>query len=118
MIERLEPPFLDLYAATWARIQSLATTLRATLWEIPGVTVRDTGAEQCGIVTFTVDGQQPAALAHALLGRGINVSHTTVAGTRPDMEARGLTAMVRASVHYYNSEAEIARFCETLRRLV
>ena len=30
------------------------------------------------------------------------------------MEARGLGGLIRASVHYYNSEEEIARFCETL----
>ena len=36
---------------TWARIHALAETLRARLSEIPGVTVRDIGAERCGIVS-------------------------------------------------------------------
>ncbi len=99
---------------TWARIRALAALLRARLGAMPGVTVRDSGAEQCGIVTFTLDGHEPATLVAALLARGINVSSTTVLGTRLDMEARGLTAMVRASVHYYNSEDEIERFCAGL----
>jgi cysteine desulfurase / selenocysteine lyase len=99
---------------TWARIRTLATMLRARLSAMPGITVRDSGAEQCGIVTFTVEGHEPAQLVGKLLAQGINVSFTTVQGTRLDMESRGLAAMVRASVHYYNSEDEIERFCTAL----
>ncbi|HEY7909619.1 MAG TPA: aminotransferase class V-fold PLP-dependent enzyme [Thermomicrobiales bacterium] len=103
--------------ATWERIRALATLLRARLGAMPGVTVRDSGAEQCGIVTFTTEGREPAHLVDRLLAQGINVSFTTVNGTRLDMESRGLTAMVRASVHYYNSEDEIERFCTALAGL-
>jgi selenocysteine lyase/cysteine desulfurase len=103
--------------ATWERIRALATLLRARLGAMPGVTVRDSGAEQCGIVTFTTEGREPAQMVDKLLAQGINVSFTTVRGTRLDMEARGLTAMVRASVHYYNSEDEIERFCTALAGL-
>jgi cysteine desulfurase / selenocysteine lyase len=99
---------------TWGRIRALATLLRDRLGAMPGVTVRDSGAERCGIVTFTMAGHEPARLVDELLAQGINVSFTTVRGTRLDMEARGLTAMVRASVHYYNSEGEIERFCTAL----
>ncbi|MDQ2784332.1 MAG: aminotransferase class V-fold PLP-dependent enzyme [Chloroflexota bacterium] len=105
-------------ATTWTRIRSLAALLRDRLGDLPGVAVRDIGAEQCGIVTFTVAGHEPARLVAALLARGINVSFTSRAGTRLDMEARGLTEMVRASVHYYNSEEEIERFGTTLAALL
>ncbi len=161
VLDRLEPPFLDLRAATWTardryelrpdarrfenwetnyatkiglgvaidyalgwgveatwgRVRDLAASLRAQLAAIPGVTVRDIGAEQCGIVTFTVAGQVPDDVQRACAARRINVSTTSVLGTRLDMEARGLAAMVRASVHYYNSEAEIADLCAAITDL-
>jgi cysteine desulfurase / selenocysteine lyase len=47
----------------------------------------------------------------------INVTVSRLTSTRLDMEARGLTNVVRASVHYYNNEAEIDRFCITLATL-
>jgi selenocysteine lyase/cysteine desulfurase len=101
--------------AIWDRVQLLASTLRAELEEMPGVTVRDIGAEQCGIVTFTIDGISAQAVKQALADQSMNVTVSTVASTRFDMEARGLNEVVRASVHYYNDEAEIARFCAAVR---
>jgi cysteine desulfurase / selenocysteine lyase len=44
----------------------------------------------------------------------MNVSVSRLPSTRLDMEARGLQDLVRASVHYYNTEEEIARFCVSL----
>ena len=102
------------YALSWglaeiySRIRTLADDLRQRLGAISGVAIRDLGAERCGIVTFTVDGKTAGEIKAQLGARCINVSTTTVNGTRIDMEQRGLGAMTRASVHYYNSEAEIA----------
>ena len=90
---------------------------RAARREMPGVTVHDIGAERCGIVTFTVDGHEPAAVQRALARAAINVSVAPRDVRALDMEARGLDEVVRASVHYYNTEDEIERLLEVVARL-
>jgi selenocysteine lyase/cysteine desulfurase len=45
---------------------------------------------------------------------GINVSASPQRYTRIDMEQRGLSEVVRASVHYYNTEEEIDLLCAQL----
>jgi cysteine desulfurase / selenocysteine lyase len=105
-------------SAIWDRVRFLACTLRAELEEIPGVTVRDIGAERCGIVTFTADGMGAREVQQALAGRSMNATISTVASTRFDMETRGLNEVVRASVHYYNDESEIERFCMTVHTIL
>ncbi len=91
----------------WRRLASLAGILRASLAAIPGVTVHDKGAVKGGIVTFGVAGRDAQAVKERLAGHGINVSTTTVKSARIDMEERGLDEIVRASVHYFNTEQEI-----------
>jgi selenocysteine lyase/cysteine desulfurase len=104
-------------AAIWERVRELAALLRARLGELSGVLVRDLGAERCGIVTFTVAGRAPEAVKAALAAQRINVTVSGASSTRLDMEARGISEVVRASVHYYNTEEEIARFCAALTTL-
>jgi cysteine desulfurase / selenocysteine lyase len=91
----------------WQRVQSLARRLRARLTEIAGVTVCDRGRTQCGIVGFVCQGVRPEAVKAALARQRINVSVSDAAWTRIDLDARGIPALVRASVHYYNSEEEV-----------
>jgi cysteine desulfurase / selenocysteine lyase len=104
--------------AIWRRIKTLAYALRTQLSPLPGVIVRDRGITQCGIVTFTVEDKTPEEIAHALKSRHINVTVTQRMGTLLDMESRGLTSMVRASVHYYNTEEEVERFCRAVESLL
>jgi len=104
------------YALGWgletiyARVRALAEGLRVGLRRVPGAVARDLGAERCGIVTFTLQGIDAGAVKAALARRAINVTVSTLSSTRYDMEARGLEELVRASVHYYNSEEELERF--------
>ncbi len=162
VLERLEPPFLDLHAARWTardryeirpdarrfdnweanfagkvglgvavdyaldlglgairdRVYALADGLRARLADIPGVAVRDLGKERCGIVTFTAEGKSPDEVKSALSDQAMNVSVSPPASTLLDSEARGLGEMVRASVHYFNTEEEVEWFCATLAEIL
>ncbi len=154
LLEQLEPPFLDLHAATWTapdsyeirpdarrfenwesyvagrlglgtavdyalevgldaiadRIGTLAGRLRRKLGDIPGVVVRDLGARPCGIVTFTKAGEGAEALKARLAQLRMNVSVSRPSSTLLDFAARGIPEVVRASVHYYNTEVEVDRF--------
>ncbi len=91
----------------WERIRSLASLLRKKLKEIEGITVHDLGTQQCGIVTFSVDGTDPFTLKADLEANNINVSVGTARGKLVFMDRHGLASVVRASVHYYNTEEEI-----------
>ena len=102
----------------WQRVRTLADDLRMRLAALPGVHVQDRGLVQCGIVTFTIEGREPAAVQHMLSQQHINVSTALRKFTLLDLDARGLESMVRASVHYYNSEEEVERFIQAIERLL
>ncbi len=102
----------------WARIQQLASHLRQQLAAIPHTTVHDLGTVQGGIVTFSVAGVPSAQLKQALHAAGINVSVVLQRGTLLDSQQRRLPQMVRSSVHYYNTEAELNRFVATLQSII
>ena len=106
---------LDLgLAEIWERIQKLAETLRDGLSFIPDVKVRDIGRVQCGIVTFTLEGVDALDIKAALAARRINVSVSNPSSTLLDASRRNLPPVVRASVHYYNDDAEIAQLLEAV----
>jgi selenocysteine lyase/cysteine desulfurase len=161
VLDQLEPPFLDLQAATWvapdryeprpdarrfenwennvaaqlglgtavdyalgwglaaieARVGALAEDLRRRLRAIRGVTVTDLGRKRCGIVTFTVADRAADDIVAALRERRINTVSSSPRSTLLDATARRLPPVVRASVHYYNSEDEVARFADVLTAL-
>lgn len=108
------------YALDWgleaieARVTALADALRARLDALGGVRVRDRGRRRCGIVSFTVADEAPERVVRALCERGIHASVSRVTSTRLDMQGRGLDALVRAGVHYYNTEEEVERFVAAL----
>ena len=103
------------YARSWGldaiadRVGHLAEALRARLADVPGVAVHDLGTRRSGIVTFTKDGHPAGEIKEALAGQGINVSVSEPSSTRLDADRRHLPPLVRASVHYLTTEAELDR---------
>jgi selenocysteine lyase/cysteine desulfurase len=158
ILTQLEPPFLDLHAATWTgpgtyeiradarrfeswetsyagkiglgvaaeyalswgldaisqRVRALADRLRSLLAGVPGVQVHDQGIRRCGIVTFTVDGVPAAEVRRRLAAAGVNTSVSGATSAQFDLPSRGLSELVRASVHYYNTEEELDQLIAAL----
>ncbi len=98
----------------WLRVQQLADHLRASLDSIDGIKVHDRGEQKCGIVTFSVEGMDAVTVKNRLGESHINVSIGTAISTLIYMNKNHLISVIRASVHYYNTEEEIGRLCEVL----
>jgi cysteine desulfurase len=99
---------LDLGVAAVAdAVRDRADRLRDGLARLPGVRVRDLGRRRCGIVSFTVDGVEPAAVRDALFERSVYVTVSGRASTLLDMDRRALPAVVRASPHCFVSPEQV-----------
>jgi cysteine desulfurase/selenocysteine lyase len=158
LLERLEPPFVDMraaewtapdrfelrrdgrrfeeweqdyaakaglaaaidYAGTWGvgniwpRVRELAERLRRHLADA-GVTVHDAGAERCAIVTFASDGASATKIKERLRAERINVTVSERSDFVIEARERNLPDLVRASVHYFNTEEELDRAVECVR---
>ncbi|MEM9845816.1 MAG: aminotransferase class V-fold PLP-dependent enzyme [Pseudomonadota bacterium] len=99
------------------RVAQLGADLREALLSIDGVAVHDLGERKCGIVTFTKAGIDPNAMADRLRARRMNVSVSKMTSARLDLEPRNLPSVTRASIHYFNTEDEIARFVDAVDEL-
>lgn len=97
------------------RVGALAETLRERLHKVPGVSLHDRGRRLAGIVTFTHEKVPAGQLADRLRATKINTSVTPATYAQLDLGPRGLAEVNRASVHYYNTESEIERFCQALQ---
>jgi len=100
------------------RVAQLADILRRKLRELDGVRVLDRGPALCGIVSAATLGQEPRALMLALRERGINVNAQARPSALLDFDAKGATAALRLSPHYYNTEEELDVAVGALRELL
>ena len=98
------------------RISMLATSLREGLQAIEGVDVADRGLRQSGIVTVTIDGVDPVDLQAALRAQTINTSVISAALSRFDLDGRGIAAVLRAGVHYFNTNDEVAALIRAVQK--
>ena len=102
--------------AIWERVQHLAAYLRTQAEKISGVTAHDLGEVKSGITSLKLPTDDVLGVMQRLRAQHINTSRIVPSGTWLDMEDRQLGEMLRASVHYYNTEEEIDAFCEALTK--
>ena len=98
------------------RITDLASELRTALAELEDVVIHDEGTQHSGIVTFTVGGAACADVKAHLSSNRINVSAPGRRNAQLDLGTRGLDAVIRAGVHYFNTSDEIAQLVSAVSR--
>jgi selenocysteine lyase/cysteine desulfurase len=89
------------------RVVELADSLRSRLATSPLVRVTDPVDLQNGIVTFYVEGRSSEAVVAALRAWGVNTSIVNPLPPSFDPTGRVERSLIRASVHYYNTEEEL-----------
>ena len=92
--------------------------MRQRLRQVPGVRVTDVGSQKSGIVTFVPGARSATEVRDRLRGQGIHVSVSRGSGSLVLFRELGLREVVRASVHYYNTEEEVERFVAVLRAIL
>ncbi len=95
----------------------LANLLRENLAKIDGIHLTDLGVNKSAIVTFYKDGISPEECHAKLRAQNINVSVSPSSYARMDLGQRKLNSLIRSSIHYYNTEIEIEKFCGAVHAL-
>ncbi|GAB4045468.1 aminotransferase class V-fold PLP-dependent enzyme [Spirosoma litoris] len=101
------------------RNAQLCTILRKKLSQLPGVRLYDEGEQLSSIITLFSETKSAAELKSALLARRINTSISPYDAAILDFGRKGmLTATLRISPHYYNTEDEMNTFVDALNDIL
>lgn len=101
-----------------ARVNYLAELLRDCLGGLTDVAILDRGEQQSGIVAFTAEALDAVALRDALATYSIYTTAQDFEDAPLDFEPAAVSSMLRASVHYFNTEDEIKRFVQVVEELL
>lgn len=100
----------------WDRIRTLAQRLVHELGDVSGVKVRRRAEEQGGIVVFDLPTQDLIDVRNWLREERINVMYAGPQNAPIEMFKNRERGWIRASVHYYNIEADIESLCAAVTR--
>lgn len=89
------------------RVTEVADSLRAKLEATPFVHVLEGGGPQSGIVPFYHEGRRSEAVVASLRAWGVNTSLIEPIPSLFDSRGRNTQPLVRASVHYYNTDGDL-----------
>lgn len=96
------------------RVAALAGYCRDLLSRHAAIRLRDIGRQQCGIVSFSVEGQDPETIVSQLRTAGFAIGSSQASSTRLDSERRNLSTVLRMAPHYYNTESELEACVERM----
>lgn len=101
-----------------ARLTELGGLVRAGLSTVDGVRLVDPPAASSAIVTFEVPGMSAEHVRSELTRRGVHLVSVPASHGQWDLGHRELPAVLRASVHIYNDDADIHALTEAVREVV
>jgi len=84
---------------------------------VRGAILHDLGRTPSAIVSFTLAGIEAEEVVQRLQATQINVLVSPPSSTPLDAVKRHLPSLIRASPHYYNTEAEIDALVSALEKL-
>lgn len=105
-------------AAVTRAIGDHLETLRTGLAACDGVTVFEPADGDAAFLTFACTGVAPDEVAHGLATAGIAIASQKPMFAPLELSARGLSGVLRVSPHAYSDGGEIARFVDTLGRVL
>ncbi len=94
-----------------------AGALRQALAELPRVKLLDRGNNKGAAVTFAIDGLPCATAKQRLSEQGINIGMNGPGYTPYDMSMRGISELLRASVHLNTTDEDIALIVNAIRSI-
>ncbi len=90
-------------------VSHLADYCRQLLQQNQKIMLRDNGTHRCAIVSFSIDGADPANIIQQMTNSGFIIGASPPSSTRLDAERRNLPTVLRIAPHYYNTKEEITR---------
>jgi cysteine desulfurase/selenocysteine lyase len=107
------------YPALLARIRELTGQMIEILQAMPRVIFHGSSRldQQAGIVMWSVDGMDPDQVARELDRIGNVAVASGAQGSLLAIKPKGVTSIVRTSVHYYNTREDLDAFAVALRKV-
>lgn len=108
------------YPAILAHIRELTAQMIAALRDIPGVVFHGSGRldRQAGIVMWSVEGREADQVARELDRIGGVAVASGAQGSLLAIRPKGVTAILRSSVHYFNTPEDVEALGAALRQLL
>lgn len=100
-------------AAIHAYEQELTAYAMKQLAAVPGLQVHGQARERGGAISFSMEGVHPHDVSHFLDRDGIAIRAGHMCA-QPLMRARGVTALSRASLYFYNTREEVDALVKSL----